>query len=189
MEAERSGGVAGGTNQNSGGSGVGRNPNGPKSVLGQATTAAAAAAGAMAGSSQPREPQDGDAGLSLPGILHFIQFEWGRFQTEKYRWEAERDELRVITRLLFSYSYVDYFVTIVACYDLEEEKKASLALALFRSHRNHDRSSIVSLIRQNTVQSVQNNIHMITHLFIPCSRMLARVTSNNVAVFASVQNL
>uniref|UniRef100_A0A8C7S417 Striatin 4 n=1 Tax=Oncorhynchus mykiss TaxID=8022 RepID=A0A8C7S417_ONCMY len=91
MEAERSGGVAGGTNQNSGGSGVGRNPNGPKSVLGQATTAAAAA---MAGSSQPREPQDGDAGLSLPGILHFIQFEWGRFQTEKYRWEAERDELR-----------------------------------------------------------------------------------------------
>ncbi|XP_045076762.1 striatin-4-like isoform X1 [Coregonus clupeaformis] len=97
MEAERSGGVAGGTNQNSGGSGVGRNPNGPKSVLGQATTAAAAAAaaaGAMAGSSQPREPQDCDAGLSLPGILHFIQFEWGRFQSEKYRWEAERDELR-----------------------------------------------------------------------------------------------
>uniref|UniRef100_A0A4W5N6T6 Striatin 4 n=1 Tax=Hucho hucho TaxID=62062 RepID=A0A4W5N6T6_9TELE len=92
MEAERSGGVAGGTNQNSGGSGVGRNPNGPKSGVGQATTAAAA--GAMAGSSQPREPQDGDAGLSLPGILHFIQFEWGRFQTEKYRWEAERDELR-----------------------------------------------------------------------------------------------
>ncbi|KAM6973582.1 striatin-4 [Aplochiton taeniatus] len=99
MEADRSGGsgVAGNTNQNSGGSGVGRNPNGPKSALGQATiaaAAAAAAAGAMAGSSQPREPQDGDAGLSLPGILHFIQFEWGRFQTEKYRWEAERDELR-----------------------------------------------------------------------------------------------
>lgn len=98
MEADRSGGVAGGTNQNSGGSGVGRNPNGPKPALGQATTAAtaaAAAAGAMAGSSQPREPQDGDAGLSLPGILHFIQYEWGRFQAEKYRWEAERDELRV----------------------------------------------------------------------------------------------
>ncbi|KAJ7990395.1 hypothetical protein DPEC_G00299860 [Dallia pectoralis] len=96
MEAERSGGVTGGTNQNSGGSGAGRNPNGPKSVPGQATTAAAAvgAVGSMAGSSLPREPQDGDAGLSLPGILHFIQFEWGRFQTEKYRWEAERDELR-----------------------------------------------------------------------------------------------
>ncbi|KAL0174005.1 hypothetical protein M9458_029973 [Cirrhinus mrigala] len=95
MEAERSGGVAGGTNQSPAGSGAGRNPNGPKAVLGPApTAAAAAAAGAMAGTSQPRDPQDGDAGLSLPGILHFIQYEWSRFQAEKYRWEAERDELR-----------------------------------------------------------------------------------------------
>ncbi|XP_062408731.1 striatin-4 [Sardina pilchardus] len=93
MEAERSGGVAGGTNQNSAGSsGVGRNPNGPKAVLGPA--AAAAAAGAMAGALPSREAQDGEAGLSLPGILHFIQYEWGRFQAEKCRWEAERDELR-----------------------------------------------------------------------------------------------
>ncbi|KAG7238742.1 hypothetical protein INR49_031258 [Caranx melampygus] len=59
-----------------------------------AAAAAAAAAGAMPGSSQSREPQDGDSGMTLPGILHFIQFEWGRFQAEKYRWEAERDELR-----------------------------------------------------------------------------------------------
>lgn len=94
MEAERSGGVAGGTNQSPAGSGAGRDPNGPKAVLGPAPNAAAAA-GAMTGSSQLRDPQDGDAGLSLPGILHFIQFEWGRFQAEKYRWEAERDELRV----------------------------------------------------------------------------------------------
>ncbi|XP_036392150.1 striatin-4 isoform X2 [Megalops cyprinoides] len=97
MDGERSGGVAGGTSPNpGGGSGVGRNPNGPKAVSGPATAAAAAAAaaaGAMAGSSQPREPQDGEAGLSLPGILHFIQYEWGRFQAEKYRWKAERDEL------------------------------------------------------------------------------------------------
>ncbi|XP_056138978.1 striatin-4 [Lampris incognitus] len=99
MEADRSGGGAGGTNPNcgGGGGGAGRNPNGPKAVPGQATTAAvttAAAAGAMAGTSHPRDLQDGDAGLSLPGILHFIQYEWGRFQAEKYRWEAERDELR-----------------------------------------------------------------------------------------------
>uniref|UniRef100_A0AAQ5ZNZ1 Striatin N-terminal domain-containing protein n=1 Tax=Amphiprion ocellaris TaxID=80972 RepID=A0AAQ5ZNZ1_AMPOC len=52
------------------------------------------AAGAIPGSLQSREPQDGDAGMTLPGILHFIQYEWGRFQAEKYRWEAERDELR-----------------------------------------------------------------------------------------------
>ena len=103
MEADRSGG---GPNPNSGGSsGAGRNPNGPKAAPGPATSAAAAgvmaaaaaaaAAGAMPGSSQARELQDGDSGMSLPGILHFIQYEWGRFQAEKYRWEAERDELRV----------------------------------------------------------------------------------------------
>ncbi|XP_044058549.1 striatin-4 isoform X2 [Siniperca chuatsi] len=109
MEADRSGG---GPNPNSGGgssSGAGRNPNGPKAAPGQATSAAAtgamsaataaaaaaaAAAGAMPGSSQTRELQDGDSGMTLPGILHFIQYEWGRFQAEKYRWEAERDELR-----------------------------------------------------------------------------------------------
>ncbi|XP_063061957.1 striatin-4 [Engraulis encrasicolus] len=97
MEAERTGGVAGGTNQSSAVSGS-RNPNGPKTVLGPAGTTAAAAGGMMAGAmhSSRGEPQlqDGEAGLSLPGILHFIQFEWGRFQSEKCRWEAERDELR-----------------------------------------------------------------------------------------------
>lgn len=105
MEADRSGG---GPNANSGGGsgGAGRNPNGPKAAPGQATSAAAtgamaaavaaaAAAGAIPGSSHCRETQDGDSGMTLPGILHFIQYEWGRFQAEKYRWEAERDELRV----------------------------------------------------------------------------------------------
>lgn len=108
MEADRSGG---GPNTNSGGggsgNGAGRNANGPKAAPGQATSAAgtgaiaaaaaaaAAAAGAMPGTSQTRELQDGDSGMTLPGILHFIQYEWGRFQAEKCRWEAERDELRV----------------------------------------------------------------------------------------------
>ncbi|CAK6968167.1 striatin-4 [Scomber scombrus] len=100
MEADRSGG---GPNPSSGGgsssSGAGRNPNGPKAAPGPAMSAAgtgpmAAAAAAMAGPSQSRELQDGDAAMNLPGILHFIQYEWGRFQAEKYRWEAERDELR-----------------------------------------------------------------------------------------------
>ena len=71
-------------------------PDGPGAATGAAAPAAAATgAAAAAGCPQPREPQDGDGGLSLPGILHFIQYEWGRFQAEKYRWEAERDELRV----------------------------------------------------------------------------------------------
>ncbi|KAM8986064.1 striatin-4 isoform 1-T1 [Ara ararauna] len=34
------------------------------------------------------------AGLNLPGVLHFIQHEWARFEAEKGRWEAERAELR-----------------------------------------------------------------------------------------------
>ncbi|TSZ12231.1 Striatin-4 [Bagarius yarrelli] len=81
--------VSGGTSQSHVSSGTGRNPNG------QSASVPASAAGAMPASLNPRELQDGEtAGLSLPGILHFIQYEWGRFQAEKYRWEAERDELR-----------------------------------------------------------------------------------------------
>ncbi|MBN3319126.1 STRN4 protein, partial [Atractosteus spatula] len=91
MEADRSCGGAGATNPSPGGSGAGRNPNGPKA----AASPSPSNAGAMAASSQPKDMQEAEAGLSLPGILHFIQHEWGRFQAEKYRWEAERDELRV----------------------------------------------------------------------------------------------
>lgn len=81
--------VSGGTSQSHVSIGTARNPNGSSASI------PASAAGAMPASVNPREPQDGEtAGLSLPGILHFIQFEWGRFQAEKHRWEAERDELR-----------------------------------------------------------------------------------------------
>ncbi|MEQ2184828.1 hypothetical protein GOODEAATRI_012033, partial [Goodea atripinnis] len=113
MEADRSGG---GPNPNSGGgggggsgnSGAGRNPNGPKTASGHTTSGTgigpmAAAAGAGPGSFLPREAQDGDSGMTLPGILHFIQYEWGRFQAEKYRWEAERDELRADDYLIFKH--------------------------------------------------------------------------------------
>ncbi|XP_076361668.1 striatin-3-like isoform X6 [Tachypleus tridentatus] len=31
---------------------------------------------------------------SIPGILHFIQHEWGRFETERTQWEVERAELQ-----------------------------------------------------------------------------------------------
>ncbi|KAM4637306.1 striatin-4 [Amazona ochrocephala] len=39
-------------------------------------------------------PSGPGPGLSLPGILHFIQHEWARFEAEKGRWEAERAELQ-----------------------------------------------------------------------------------------------
>ncbi|XP_069738629.1 striatin-4, partial [Phaenicophaeus curvirostris] len=41
----------------------------------------------------PPAPPPGP-GLSLPGVLHFIQHEWARFEAEKGRWEAERAELQ-----------------------------------------------------------------------------------------------
>lgn len=105
MEADRSGGAG----AHPGGGGAGRNANGPKAAPGQATSSSAApgagaVAGAVPGTSHPRELQDGDSGMTLPGILHFIQYEWGRFQAEKYRWEAERDELRVnVLRLYLAF--------------------------------------------------------------------------------------
>ncbi|GFW68326.1 striatin-3 [Trichonephila clavipes] len=31
---------------------------------------------------------------SIPGILHFIQHEWARFELERAQWEVERAELQ-----------------------------------------------------------------------------------------------
>ncbi|XP_070620736.1 striatin-4 [Erythrolamprus reginae] len=57
----------------------------PPPLLPPPTGAAAVAASAST-------PGSGE--LSLPGILHFIQHEWARFEAEKSRWEAERAELQ-----------------------------------------------------------------------------------------------
>uniref|UniRef100_A0ACB8FT08 Uncharacterized protein n=1 Tax=Sphaerodactylus townsendi TaxID=933632 RepID=A0ACB8FT08_9SAUR len=45
---------------------------------------------------QQTPPAPGRGELSLPGILHFIQHEWARFEAEKSRWEAEKAELQRI---------------------------------------------------------------------------------------------
>ena len=67
-----------------------------------AAAAAAAAAAATGGgggrsgmsSSQPGGPP---AGLqySIPGILHFLQHEWSRFEMERGHWDVEKAELQV----------------------------------------------------------------------------------------------
>lgn len=46
---------------------------------------------------------------SMPGILHFLQTEWARFEMERSQWEVERAELQVkITLcLLFCNQYID----------------------------------------------------------------------------------
>ena len=36
------------------------------------------------------------ATYTIPGILHFIQHEWARFEMERAHWEVERAELQVI---------------------------------------------------------------------------------------------
>lgn len=35
------------------------------------------------------------AQYSIPGILHFIQHEWARFELERSQWEVDRAELQV----------------------------------------------------------------------------------------------
>ena len=32
---------------------------------------------------------------TIPGIIHFIQHEWARFEMERAHWEVERAELQV----------------------------------------------------------------------------------------------
>lgn len=37
---------------------------------------------------------------SMPGILHFLQTEWARFEMERSQWEVERAELQVKMRAI-----------------------------------------------------------------------------------------
>lgn len=49
---------------------------------------------------------------SIPGILHFIQHEWARFELERSQWEVDRAEFEVI---IFNISLV-YFVCFTTFY-------------------------------------------------------------------------
>lgn len=58
-----------------------------------------------------KAPQPGDVGggeaaraqYSVPGILHFLQHEWARFEVERAQWEVERAELQVNARVSVRY--------------------------------------------------------------------------------------
>ncbi|KAF1594306.1 UNVERIFIED_CONTAM: Striatin, partial [Eudyptes pachyrhynchus] len=74
----------------------------PSLEPGEAAAAAAAAAGAGGGGGGGGVSASGAAApvsasraqYSVPGILHFLQHEWGRFEAERAEWEAERAELQ-----------------------------------------------------------------------------------------------
>ncbi|XP_026648877.1 striatin isoform X5 [Ammospiza nelsoni] len=74
---------------------------GPGLEPGEAAAAAAAAAAAGGGGGGGVSASGAAAPLSasraqysVPGILHFLQHEWGRFEAERAEWEAERAELQ-----------------------------------------------------------------------------------------------
>ncbi|XP_075781073.1 striatin isoform X3 [Pelodiscus sinensis] len=54
----------------------------------------AATAGGSLAAAAPAPVSAARAQYSVPGILHFLQHEWGRFEAERAEWEAERAELQ-----------------------------------------------------------------------------------------------
>lgn len=44
---------------------------------------------------KPSEQGNSQVQYSIPGILHFIQHEWARFELERSQWEVDRAELQV----------------------------------------------------------------------------------------------
>lgn len=53
------------------------------------------------GNGSPRGGLSGAGALnySIPGILHFLQHEWSRFEMERSQWEVEKAELQVRVKL------------------------------------------------------------------------------------------
>ncbi len=49
---------------------------------------------------QPDELPRPQQQYTIPGILHYIQHEWARFEMERAHWEVERAELQVSTLIL-----------------------------------------------------------------------------------------
>ena len=58
---------------------------------------AGGSSGNMGASGAGGQGRGGTSGLqySIPGILHFLQHEWARFEMERGQWEVEKAELQV----------------------------------------------------------------------------------------------
>ena len=63
--------------------------------------------------------QDSRPSYSIPGILHFIQHEWTRFEMDRAHWEVERAELQVGNYLIADSELIcifqHYFCKILCC--------------------------------------------------------------------------
>ncbi|KAG8126247.1 putative Striatin-3 isoform 1 protein [Naja naja] len=77
-------------NQGCAGSNSGGGGSLPSQQQSQGPAAVQEAAGPGSGSELSR-PQH----YTIPGILHYIQHEWARFEMERAHWEVERAELQV----------------------------------------------------------------------------------------------
>ena len=52
------------------------------------------------GQSPQQQPSQQQPQYSIPGILHFLQYEWQRFEVERQQWNVERAELQARIALL-----------------------------------------------------------------------------------------
>lgn len=58
---------------------------------------------------------------TLPGILHYLQTEWRRFEREKNEWTIERAELKVTIAIAIIYMFNGFYQARIAL--LEGERK------------------------------------------------------------------
>ncbi|KAM9191373.1 striatin-3 isoform 2-T2 [Mergus octosetaceus] len=80
VNLQPAGGCAGAGGGGGGGGGQQQQPQGPAAPAGQEA----------AGPAELSRPQH----YTIPGILHYIQHEWARFEMERAHWEVERAELQ-----------------------------------------------------------------------------------------------
>ena len=73
------------------------------------TNAAGQSNNSMGASGAGGQGRGGTSGLqySIPGILHFLQHEWARFEMERGQWEVEKAELQV--SISDTYRLVQYY--------------------------------------------------------------------------------
>jgi len=121
-------------------------------------------AGKLPQNSQTSTGESGNK-FTIPGILHFIQHEWARFEMERAHWEVERAELQVNYILLDNYSftvnlgkytkmYKEYHVR---CILLEGLSRLLFARIIFLESKL---CQLTRLIYNNYIILIPNGVHI-----------------------------